>query len=44
MGWCGRGDGGMIFNSDDLEVAPPHKLALATETKLESMSTIPHLL
>jgi hypothetical protein len=22
--WCGRRDGGMIFNSNDLEVAPPH--------------------
>ncbi|MCI0616935.1 hypothetical protein L0244_28490 [bacterium] len=25
----GRGDGGMIFNSNDLEVAPPLKQALA---------------
>jgi hypothetical protein len=22
--WCGRRDGGMIFNSNDLGVAPPH--------------------
>jgi len=26
---CGRGDGGMIFNPNDLEVAPPHTLPLA---------------
>jgi hypothetical protein len=26
--WCGRRDGGMIFNSNDLEVAPPHTLVL----------------
>lgn len=25
--WCGRGDDGMIFNSNDLEVAPPNTLA-----------------
>jgi len=25
----GRGDGGMIFNTNDLEVAPPLKQALA---------------
>jgi hypothetical protein len=22
--WCGRRDGGMILNSNDLKVAPPH--------------------
>jgi hypothetical protein len=22
--WCGRRDGGMIFNPNDCEVAPPH--------------------
>jgi hypothetical protein len=28
IAWCGRGDGGMIFNTNDLEVAPPHTLVL----------------
>jgi hypothetical protein len=26
IGRCGRGDGGMIFNTDVLDVAPPHTL------------------
>jgi hypothetical protein len=26
--WCGRGDGGMIFNSNEFQVAPPHTLVL----------------
>jgi hypothetical protein len=25
--WCGRRDDGMIINSNDLEVAPPHSIA-----------------
>ena len=30
IAWCGRRDGGMIFNPNDCEVAPPHTLVLGT--------------
>jgi len=35
IGWCGRGDGGMIFNTNDLEVAPPHSPALYVKNDKE---------
>jgi hypothetical protein len=33
--WCGRRDDGMIFNPNDLEVAPPHTRGVGRFAKFE---------